>query len=327
MNVPNNPIFFASRRRFLQSQVAHGAAVLSMAAASGVSSSGARTYAAESVGQWPIAIFEKVFEDLNYQELADALVQVGADGVEATIRPGGHIEPEAAEDEVPKMVAALQQRGKKLLIAATHIASADEPTTEPLLKALKSNGIYYYRMKHYFYDLQKPMLPQLKEFNRQIRDLSQLNRQLGLQGLYQNHSGGSAKQGYVGALGVDVPMLLDGIEPKLFGLAFDTRHLRKDTGSSWQTSVAACKPHIRSIYVKDGIWEGPRGDQYRDVPLDTGFVNQGVFDTMRAGLEPMPLSIHMEWLGYRRFKRDEIQSAIDANRRDTQTLRKWISTS
>ncbi len=79
---------------------------------------------------WPIAIFEKVFEALSYEELADAVVQIDADGVEATIRPGGHIEPEAAAVEVPKMAAAMRQRGKRIVIAATSIGSVDEPHTK-----------------------------------------------------------------------------------------------------------------------------------------------------------------------------------------------------
>ena len=70
---------------------------------------------------WPIAIFEKVFEALSYDELADVMVQIGADGVEATIRPDGHIEPEAAAEEVPKMAKAMRERGKQIVIAATHI--------------------------------------------------------------------------------------------------------------------------------------------------------------------------------------------------------------
>lgn len=274
--------------------------------------------------EWPIAIFEKVFEGLNYTELAEAIAQIGADGVEATIRPKGHIEPAVAADEVPKMAEALKAHGKRILIAATGVASVDEPHTESLLTTLRDAGVTHYRMSHYRLDLSQPPLPQLRNFASQARELAALNKQIGIQGLYQNHSGGSRKSGYVGALGWDAAIMLEGIEPTSLGLAFDTRHLRKDTGSSWQTAVAVCKPHIRSIYVKDGTWLGGRGDQYKDVPLDTGFVNREVFETIRSGLPPMPLCIHMEWLGYRVFKKDEIPSAVEAHQRDIATLRSWL---
>lgn len=275
---------------------------------------------------WPIAIFEKVFEGLNYQELAEAVALTGADGIEATIRKGGHIEPEAAVDEVPKMSAALEARGKRIIIAATSIARADDPDAILVLKALKAAGITHYRMSHYQLQFDRPLLPQVHSFTAQARELAALNAEVGIQGLYQNHSGSSSKQGYLGALGWDAALMLEGIDPKALGLALDTRHLCKDTGSSWHTALAVCKPHIRSIYLKDGTWTGPRGDQYRDVPLDTGFVNKAVFDEIRSGLETMPLCIHMEWLGYRVFKKPEIPSAIEAYRKDIAALKNWLGT-
>lgn len=279
---------------------------------------------AQEKPSWPIAIFEKVFEGLNYTELAEAIEQTGADGIEATIRKGGHIEPAAAADEVPKMNDALKARGRRIIIAATSITRADDPDAAKVLKTLKAAGVSYYRMSHYQLKLGQPLLQQVRNFAAQARDLAALNAEVGIQGLYQNHSGSSKAQGYLGALGWDAAMMLEGVDPRALGLAFDTRHLCKDTGSSWHTAVAVCKPHIRSIYVKDGTWTGPRGDQYKDVPLDTGFVNKAVFDELRSGLEPMPLCIHMEWLGYRVFKKHEIPSAVEAHQRDIAALKKWL---
>jgi sugar phosphate isomerase/epimerase len=283
------------------------------------------TFAAQEKNiSWPIAIFEKVFEGLNYQELADAVEKTGADGLEATIRKGGHIEPAVAADEVPKMSEALKARGKRIIIAATSIARADDPDSEKVLKILKAAGINYYRMSHYQLKLDQPLLPQVRNYAAQARELAALNADVGIQGLYQNHSGSSPKQGYLGALGWDAALMLEGIEPKALGLAFDTRHLIKDTGSSWHTALAACKPHIRSIFLKDGTWTGPRGDEYKNVPIDSGFVNRGIFDAIRNGLESMPLCIHMEWLGYRVFKKEEIPTAIEGYQKDVATLRSWM---
>ncbi len=301
-----------TRRLFVQ-QIAWGSTV----AATGVSGSVA---AATKRDEPSITIFEKVFEALNYDELADALDQIGADGVEATIRANGHIKPEAAAEEVPKMQAALAKRGKRIVIAATDVRRADEPLAASLLKTLKANGISHYRLGHYYLDLDRPLKPQVADFAKQAKDLAALNKEIGIQGLYQNHSGGK----YLGALIWDAVMMLDGIDPDSLGLALDTRHLIKDTGSSWRTAVAACKPHIRAIYLKDGMWFGPRGDQYKDVPLDTGFVNAGVFREIRRGLPPLPLCIQMEWLGYRVFPKHEIPDAIKAHQRDLAALRRWL---
>jgi hypothetical protein len=123
----------------------------------------------------------------------------------------------------------------------------------------------------------------------------------------------------------DVAYLLDRVDPDSLGVALDLRHIRADTGSSWRTAVAVLKPHVRSIYVKDAVWTGPRSTQLEEVPLDTGFVTKDVFDYVRQGLPRMPLCIHMEHLGYRVFEKHEIPAAIEAHRKDIEALRRWMA--
>lgn len=313
-----------SRRKFLEHLLAGSAAGVLGAGIVGAPQIGAQQPAVNDAEDWPVAIFEKVFEGLTYHELADVVAEIGADGIEATIRPGGHIAPQSAAVELPKLVAALAQRGKRIVIAATDITAADQQGAEPLLRLLKANGVTHYRLGYYHYDKSRSPLEQVAGFAKSAAGLAALNQEIGIQGLYQNHSGGGRRGGYVGALGWDAALLLREIDPDAIGIALDTRHLRKDTGSSWQTAVAVCKPHVRSIYVKDGVWFGDRSLEYKDVPLDTGFVNAEVFRHIRAGLAPMPICIHMEWLGYRVFEKAEIPQAIEAHQRDIAALRRWL---
>jgi len=314
---PTNPIP-TSRRHFIAKSA--GAAAIGVAWHS-LPQQPLAASPSPSAPQWPIAVFEKVFEALSYDDLADAIEQITADGVEATIRPGGHIEPEAAPDELPKMVDAMRRRGRRVLIAATHIRRADEPHTESLLETFRGLGISHYRMGHYRLDSTTPPWRQVAEYTAQARDLATLNKTLGLQGLYQNHAGA----GYLGALAWDLATMLKGINPNDLGVACDLRHLRAETGQSWKTAVQVLKSHIRSIYLKDAIWTGPRGDQLKDVPLDTGFVNESMFETVREGLPPIPLCIHMEHMGYRVFEKHEIPGAIRAHQADIAALRRWLA--
>lgn len=274
--------------------------------------------------EWPIAIFEKAFEGLTFAELADAVAATGADGVEATIRPGGHVEPEEAVEQLPRMVEALRSRGKRVIIAATDIHSVDQPHAETLLNTLKQNGVDHYRLGYYHLDLEKPVRPQLAQASARVRELAALNAEIGIQGLYQNHAGGG-RRAYVGSLGWDAAMLVQDVPPQHVALAIDTRHLRRDTGSSWRTALAICKPHLGAIYVKDGRWVGERNERYDDVPLGTGAVTKDTFDAIQKGLPPVPICLHVEWIGYRRFEQHEMSTAIEAHRRDVRTLRAWLA--
>ena len=303
-----------TRRRFLSQSGLSLAALASMR--------GRLLRADSSWETQPIAVFEKVFEGLDFDALADAMAAIGATGPEATIRPGGHIEPEAAADEVPRMSAALRARGCRIVIAATHIRRVDEPYTESLLNTLKAEGVGYYRMGHYYLDPSRSLKAQVADYHAQAKDLAAMNRSFGIQGLYQNHSGAR----YLGALGWDAAYMLDGIDADALGVALDLRHLRADTGTSWKTMVNVLKPHIRSIYIKDAKWAGARTDRLKDVPVDTGFVTDEIFETVRKGLEPMPLCLHMEHMGYRIFERHEIPGAIEAHRKDIAAIKRWLRT-
>lgn len=147
-----------------------------------------------------------------------------------------------------------------------------------------------------------------------------VNRELGLQGLYQNHVGAQ----YLGALGWDAAELFDGTNPATVGIALEPRHLRANTGTSWKTAVSLLKPHIRSIYVKDAMWTGPRGNVLRDVPLETGFATRDVFEFVRRGVPPMPVCLHVEHLGYRAFEKHQIPAVVRAHPADLAVLRKRI---
>ena len=131
-------------------------------AQSGLASVGGGLVSAKKTkpSNWPIVVFEKPIQTLNYDRMGEELSKMGLQGIEATIRRGGHIDPKDAETDVPKMVASLAKNGQKAIIAASNVNAADEKSAE-YLRILKANGITKYRMDYYRYDLKKDLLPQV----------------------------------------------------------------------------------------------------------------------------------------------------------------------
>lgn len=267
----------------------------------------------------PIVIFEKPIQNLSYEVIGEELAKMGVQGIEATIRKGGHIEQDNAGEEIPKMVASLAQNGQKALIAATNV---NEPNgeNEKFLRILKANGITRYRMDYYRYDLKKSPLAQLRENTARLKDLAAMNKEIGMQSLYQIHSG----SGNAGSLSWDAAIMFEGIDPDNAAVAFDLRHVRTDSGLSFDLALANLRPHIRSIYVKDALWGGERTNKLRNVPLDTGFVDRDTFNKVRKGLEPMPLSLHMEWGKTQLYPKEEAMEAVEFIARDVKTLKSWL---
>ena len=267
----------------------------------------------------PVIVFEKPIQTLSYERIGEELAKMGMNGIEATIRKGGHIEQKDAEKEVSKMVAALAKNDQKAYIAATHIGEIT-PENEKFLKVLKANGITKYRMNYYRYDLKGDMLQQVEDFAKKAKELAAFNHENGMQAIYQLHSGAKL----LGGMSWDLALLLKGIDPKEIGVGFDLRHVRTDSGLSFRSAAQVLRKHIQAIYVKDAIWTGERSNKLKNVPLDTGFVDQETFENARKGQEAMPISLHMEWGKTQLYPLAEVDEALAFIARDAKILKSWL---
>jgi len=292
-----------ARRDFLRNSVAVGAAL-----ATGMQSHAA----AAPPDQNPICLFIKFIQSLSHEELADAVAAMGADGIEATVRKGGYISPERSMDELPKLVDVLAKRNLKVTMITTDVLRADDPTTEPVLRTAAQLRIPMYRMGSYKYDLERPVMDQLRAIRPRLKELAALNTEIGIQAAYQNHSGAQ----YVGGTVWDIYGLIEDIPKEQIALAFDIHHATIEAGLSWPTVYNAMRPRIATVYVKDFQWAGRRAEH---VPLGTGRVDPAFFERLQADNFAGPISLHVEYLG-----RGSTQENLAALRRDLGVLRGWL---
>ena len=264
-----------------------------------------------------ICFFTKMFQDLSFDELANLTAELGVAGAEATIRPGGHIEPEAAPDELPKMVAAMRKRGREITIMASGINSATDKKqrAESVLRAAAKLGVKRYRMSYYRYDPKKPLKPQLANFRSELKELAALNRELGIQALYQNHSGAK----YVGAPIWDICDLVEDLPREAVALAFDIRHAAVEGGLAWPLHARRALPLAGAVYVKDYVWDGLK---VKNVPLGEGRVERKFFKDFKISKFQGPISLHVEYL--HRTDPDVAAKGKAAHVADLATLKKWL---
>lgn len=277
-----------SRREFLAS----GAASLATLAVAGKSGRAAEK-AAKAANRQPLCVFVKYLQSLSFEELAAEVDKLGFSGIEATVRKNGQILPAEAEERLPQLVAALRERNLEVTIMTTDLSRADDPLTERVLRTAASLGIKRYRMNYYRYDLSQPVIPQLRELKPVVKDLAALNRELGIQGLYQNHAGAA----YVGASLWDLERLLEGIPREDLGIAFDIRHATVEGGTTWPVLWNLVQPHLGAVYIKDAWWEGRK---IVNGPLGTerGVVDPRFFKLLRESDFSGPISLHVEYLDH-----------------------------
>ena len=277
---------------------------------------GTTAIAADSPSKNSICVFTKPFNSLTFDELADRIAELGFDGIEAPIRKGGHIEPEAVPDELPKLVEALRKRNLEITVMTSDINDPNDPLTEKVLKTASKLGIRRYRMKYFNYDFDQPILKQINKWRPQIEDLAALNRDLKVTALYQNHAG----RNYLGAPLWDLSKLLQGISVDEIGVAYDIRHATAEGGMSWPVTYHMIRPHIDTVYVKDFVWND--GVRPVNVPLGEGRIDDDFFKLLRKSDFNGPISLHEEYLDHR--KPELVPDHLSAIKRDFAVLKKML---
>lgn len=277
---------------------------------------GTTAIAADSPSKNSICVFTKPFNSLTFDELADRIAELGFDGIEAPIRKGGHIEPEAVSDELPKLVEALRKRNLEITVMTSDINDPNDPLTEKVLKTASKLGIRRYRMKYFNYDFDQPILKQINKWRPQIEDLAALNRDLKVTALYQNHAG----RNYLGAPLWDLSKLLQGISVDEIGVAYDIRHATAEGGMSWPVTYHMIRPHIDTVYVKDFVWND--GVRPVNVPLGEGRIDDDFFKLLRKSGFNGPISLHEEYLDHR--KPELVPDHLSAIKRDFAVLKKML---
>ncbi|MEM8864763.1 MAG: sugar phosphate isomerase/epimerase family protein [Planctomycetota bacterium] len=292
-----------SRRRFLGASLATAATI-------GLPK---QTAAAGTSSDKHICAFIKYVQSLSYDDMAEAIAELGFDGIESTVRGRGHVLPERVEEDLPKQVEAVRREGIDVTLITTDVRSVDQPLTQRVLRTAADLGVKKYRMGFYIYDPQRDIQPQLSTIRERFKELADLNRELGITAVYQNHAGAQ----YVGAPIWDLGELLRDIPADEIGMAFDIRHATVEGGLAWPLHYRRMAPHVGAVVVKDFDWQA---SSPRHVPLGQGRVDKRFFQLHRESGIDCPISLHVEYLGGSGAKEN-----LAALKRDLAVLRKWAA--
>ncbi|MEZ0388494.1 MAG: sugar phosphate isomerase/epimerase family protein [Verrucomicrobium sp.] len=300
-----------SRRQFLQF-AAQGMGALALTPLTSVMA------AASAAPGSKYCFFTKHLQGLSFEEIAEHAAKLGFDGIEAPVRPKGHVEPERVEEDLPKLVDALKKHGLEMTILTSGINEVSPAQyTERVLRTAKSLGIARYRMNYWKYDLKQPLWPQLDKIKASVKDLIVLSKEIGIQPLFQNHHG----KDYVGAPVWDVALMMRDYPAADWGFAFDILHGSVEGGTSWPIEYQLVRERLGAAYFKDYRWEAGKAAV---VPLGTGMApGKEYARLLKQSGYTGPISLHMEYLKDKLDSKAAVQEAFDATKRDLAVLREW----
>lgn len=310
--LPLSPSAALSRRQFLAST--------SVALASSLIP---RNHAAAQPERFPLIGFIKPFQKLPYTQIADLAAEIGWSGIECPVRKGGTIDPTQAETELPKFHETMRKNKIDVSVIATDVENASDPLTRSVLRTASQLGISSYRLKHYYYDLTKPIPPQLQGFKDKVRALAVLNAELRIQGSIQNHSG----KNYVGAPVWDIWELIKDENPLHIAAYFDIGHATLEGGMSWPLHAKLIEPFLSVVSVKDFIWKSTPQQSSKTrsnwksewCPLGEGMVRPEFFDSLKKSPFQGPICQHFE------YELGSGKEMVAAMKKELAVLKDWLA--
>lgn len=272
-----------------------------------------------------VSIFSKHLHWLDYQEMAKVAAEMGFDGVDLTVRDGGHVLPQNVTRDLPKAVEIIREAGLEIYTITTDITDASDKDSQNVLKTAAELGIKNYRMGWYNYEKSGDILANLAIIERKLAELAEVNERYQIHGDYENHTGS------FGGPIWDLWLGLKDLDPRWIGCQFDIRHATVDGAEAWPTNFRLLKNYIGSLTIKDFHWKKEK-DKWlaENVSLGQGMVDfPQYFKLVKELGIKKPLSLHLEYpLGGAESGKsslsipsDEVLKSITA---DLKLLRSWL---
>lgn len=277
-------------------------------------------------GSFTINIFSKNLHWLNYSEMAEAVAEMGFDGIDLTVRTEGHVLPERVEEDLPKAIEAIKKAGLNVYMITTGINDVESPFAESILKTASLLGVAYYRMGWITYDDKISIEENLIMIQSKLARLAELNKKYNIQGHYQNHSGSN-----FGAPVWDLWTVLKELNSPWIGSQYDILHASVEGANSWTLGLKLLRPYIGTMDIKDYRWAKKDGKWIEEVvPLGEGLIDfKKYFKLIKEYTIEGPFSIHYEYpLGGAEKGAKVItmgkEEVLAAMKRDLTTLKKFI---
>jgi L-ribulose-5-phosphate 3-epimerase len=276
-----------------------------------------------------LMVFSKHLTGMPLTDAARRLKERGIAALDLTVRPGGHVLPERAVDDLPRVHADLAALGVRIGMITTNITATDSSHAEAILRSAARLGIGYYKLGYYGYKGHGTLRKARDEVRARLRDLAAMNRAIGIRGGFHNHSGGN-----VGASLWDVDYVLGDLPNTQMGVYLDPAHATIEGGlDGWRLGLDLIAPRVIMMAVKDFRWSEPPNaapDAKRDkvrfrprfCPLEQGNVAwDTIFSTLKQTGFDGPVSLHIEY----EAKNSPPAETIEITARDGTLLRRWLT--
>ncbi len=263
----------------------------------------------------PVCLYSKQLVKVEYDELGKVLRDLGFDGCDLSVEPGGHVLPEQAQADLMRAVEAVTGVGIDVPMITTSITSPADPHLTLVLAIAGFMGVPLFRPGVWKYGGASEIEARLAEVQRDIAGLAAVGRGYGVAMGIRNVAGDN-----VGAAVWDTNFIIRGMDPRWVGYDFDPGAATAEGGAGgWWVALRLALPRLKMVTLNDFNWAKDASGAWKATPcpLGEGMVDWSKFFATLARVKfTEPISIEM---GYRP------KNELDAIRRDLEFVRKQVA--
>jgi L-ribulose-5-phosphate 3-epimerase len=263
----------------------------------------------------PVCLYSKLLARVEYDELGKVLRDLGFDGCDLSVEPGGHVLPEQAQADLVRAVEAVTGVGLDVPVFTTSITSPGDPNIRLILGIGNFMGVPLFRPGIWKYNGTSEVEVRLAQVQGEIVGLAVLARAAAMAMGLRNVAGDN-----VGSAVWDTNLIIRGVDPQWVGYDFDPGSAAAAEGvDGWWLALRLALPRLKMVTLTDFTLTRDTGGAWKATPcpLGEGMVDWPRFFTALARVKfTGPLSLEV---GYRPAKE------LEAIGRDLEFVRKQIA--
>ena len=276
-------------------------------------------------------MFTKHLQEWPLARAGRAMKELGFDGADLTVRPGGYVEPTNVREGLKQAITMLGDCGLVIPLLTTAIVSASDPAAAPTFEAAATNGVREIKLGYVNYRGFGSFRETLAKFARDLDEVEELSRKCGVRANLHVHS-----ENFITSQPPIVYDLIKDRDPKAIAAYIDPGHMCVEGGGDgWRIGLDLLGSQIAVVAIKDMDWAkiddhvlGKPRWYTRMCPLRQGITPwPTVFACLRkVGFDGW-VSLHAEYQGPHSWRQLTTDQVLEQTRDDFAYLRQAIERS
>lgn len=221
-------------------------------------------------------LFTDNLADLSIREACRAAKSAGFDGLDLTLRPGGHVLPENAGQGLQAAHEIADEEKVEIALVSTAINGIDSPHAEAIIEAAH-HRIPRFKLGYWQYEPFGTLVMQLDAARRKLEGIVRLCARYGIRPCVHIHSGPILSNGPL------LYLLLKDFSPTEVGAYVDPMHMSAEGArSGWEMALDLVAPWIALVGVKNYLLQPVGRDAHGQQRFATEYV------PLADGVAPLP---------------------------------------